>query len=1226
MASAVIAVASAVSSAAVGAAVSLGASLAVQVAVSNFAVAATSFIIKGGISAGISAALSGSKKKSERQSISSTGAGNSFTVRQTDAPRQLIYGRQRVSGPLALLHSSTPFLHMVVMLASHEIEEIEEVYFEDEYVPLDSDGNAKGRYEDHVKIIKHLGSSTQTADSDLMSDLPGIWESSDRLRGIAYIYVRLKKSATLFQNGQPPNISAVIKGKKLFDTRTSVTEYSDNSALIVRDFLVNTDWYGLAIPTADVPVSIMDTAADVCDESETINKAYTTELPDDITASTELNASSKAWFVADNKSNSIWIAFTSGTEHVQFQYTAAVAIERLRLTATEPGNGGGAPKDWTLEASNTGAFAGEETVIDTQTSITWNSGEEKVFSFTNGSTFSYYRLIITSNTSLPNHSLANMMLFSSATSENRYTCNGTIPTSVTPFDIISGLLTSMAGKLIWSSGEWNLLAGKYVTPTLSFNEDNLRGTLTSSLVTSAKDRINRVRGLYISEENGWNSTDFPPVKNSTFLTNDNSVEHWKDVEYLFTTSAATAQRLAKIDMEDSRLEETVTIPMNLSGLALRCGDIFQLTNTKWGITDKEYIVVTMSITNEFDNDGNIIPGVNIVAKETASGIFTWSAEETTVDLASGTMLRSPSIVDVPENLQAFSGTQYILFGPSGDIIPRTKVTWDSLSDDLVFNGGFIEIWAKRINTLTASGTPLVAESDFIMRARVRGDQVEVFLNDLIETGIYEIKIRAINSRDIQGAFTSTVSHTVLGKLAPPEDVTGFFVGQNGDVVNFVWKGVSDFDLQGYEIRYAPVGGVNWKDATPLIEISSGKSVATIDARPGNWKFFIKAIDTSGVYSESATVKTVNIGNNNEIIKTNIITDFIGETLENFVVNHNGHAIPDSQTTAGDATEEQLFGTWIFDPFPTCKITTTTDIDIDFNDDARVWAVIESQLGPGVSEGVADPEFQLKHRNSSQSSASSTTAVVNISSLGTFTNCVLNHNNNILPDSQILASVATEAQLFDTWIHDPFTSWSYEAPEINIGSDSTFTFDSSWNEQLGPGVVSGAVNGVLTIDTRLNAGSYDGFEEWDGSRIEAQFMKMKLTFDTSNGLTYAGNWLTNVDTFQPWTIGSVQGSQFFGGRIVLDTTLGVAYIRRLDFVVDIDEQSERQESKTIAVSGTSFTFTDRFHATPKITITPISATAVLPIITAQSTTGFTVKVFDTVPADVGGVVNWSAEGV
>lgn len=57
-----------------------------------------------------------------------------------------------------------------------------------------------------------------------------------------------------------------------------------------------------------------------------------------------------------------------------------------------------APKNWTLQGSNTGSFAGEETILDTQTNQIYSSfAEIKIFTFSNSTGYRYYRINITAN-------------------------------------------------------------------------------------------------------------------------------------------------------------------------------------------------------------------------------------------------------------------------------------------------------------------------------------------------------------------------------------------------------------------------------------------------------------------------------------------------------------------------------------------------------------------------------------------------------------------------------------------------------------------------------------------------------------------------------------------------------------------------------------------------------------------------------------------------------------
>lgn len=136
---------------------------------------------------------------------------------------------------------SAKVLHLVIAFADHEIEDFDEVLFDNETVPLDADGGvtAGHRLSGWAWVTKHLGADDQLADAGLIAAAPDKWTAADRLRGVAYLYVRLVLISAKFPNRRPPNITAVIRGAKPFDPRSHVTAYSANAALCLRDYLYN---------------------------------------------------------------------------------------------------------------------------------------------------------------------------------------------------------------------------------------------------------------------------------------------------------------------------------------------------------------------------------------------------------------------------------------------------------------------------------------------------------------------------------------------------------------------------------------------------------------------------------------------------------------------------------------------------------------------------------------------------------------------------------------------------------------------------------------------------------------------------------------------------------------------------------------------------------------------------------------------------------------------------
>ena len=83
------------------------------------------------------------------------------------------------------------------------------------------------------------------------------------------MYCQLEFDRDAFPRGLP-NISATIRGKKVFDPRDSSTAFSNNPALCIRDYLTDTR-YGLGCSADEIDDTSFIAAANACDESVTLS-------------------------------------------------------------------------------------------------------------------------------------------------------------------------------------------------------------------------------------------------------------------------------------------------------------------------------------------------------------------------------------------------------------------------------------------------------------------------------------------------------------------------------------------------------------------------------------------------------------------------------------------------------------------------------------------------------------------------------------------------------------------------------------------------------------------------------------------------------------------------------------------------------------------------------------------------------------------------------------------
>jgi len=214
------------------------------------------------IGAGVSGLLA-EKPESPDFGDNSAASGMLINKSANDAPIPVIYGQRKIGGTRVLLEitgTDNEYLHMVLAMSEGEINSFENVYLND---VLSTDAKFSG----FLDVYKHTGSTTQAADSNLVTSVSG-WTSNHQLKGTAYLYIKMKYDQDVYASGLP-TITADLKGTKVYDARTATTAWSDNPVLCIRDYLTNTR-YGRGIETSLIDDTSFNAAANYCEESVTI--------------------------------------------------------------------------------------------------------------------------------------------------------------------------------------------------------------------------------------------------------------------------------------------------------------------------------------------------------------------------------------------------------------------------------------------------------------------------------------------------------------------------------------------------------------------------------------------------------------------------------------------------------------------------------------------------------------------------------------------------------------------------------------------------------------------------------------------------------------------------------------------------------------------------------------------------------------------------------------------
>lgn len=193
-------------------------------------------------------------------------------VRQADAPRTVDYGRVKVGGVMMFwdwtTESEERYLYKLLAVNTGEIDAFETFYFNDTELTLSGNSVTTAPYNGVAEVFSHDGSGEGGDYATLKAAFPSNWTSNHRLDGVATMLGRFKavKGADISEvyPGGEPAMSAVIRGAKVYDPRTTTAAWSENVALQILDVLTGPNGRH---DLADIDTAAFTQAANDCDDA-----------------------------------------------------------------------------------------------------------------------------------------------------------------------------------------------------------------------------------------------------------------------------------------------------------------------------------------------------------------------------------------------------------------------------------------------------------------------------------------------------------------------------------------------------------------------------------------------------------------------------------------------------------------------------------------------------------------------------------------------------------------------------------------------------------------------------------------------------------------------------------------------------------------------------------------------------------------------------------------------
>ena len=423
--------------------------------------------------------------------------------------------------------------------------------------------------------------------------------------------------------------------------------------------------------------------------------------------------------------------------------------------------------------------------------------------------------------------------------EKRYTINGVIRADRSVGDVLQDLSTACAGTLFWGAGSWKLKAGAYSSPVKTLTLDDLRGPIALDTRITMRDNFNTVSGTFIDAEQDYITADYPQLTSATFKAEDGGEEVNLDLPLPYTTSAATAQRLAKLTLFRGREQMTLSADFGLEAFEVEVGDIIAFTNDRYGFSAKEFEVVGWRLAANQDA-GDL--RINLTLRETSAAAFDWNAEETAI-IANNTTLPNFRTVSAPSGLTL---TATAVINDDGITIPAIRADWTATDDRFVHH---YEVQFKRLggsedygltNTAydeqenwgsIASATDeddedygltnepvLDADAEFVSAFTTT---TSFLIQPVLNGYDYQVKVRAVSALDVRSTFVIATLAS-QGDTDPPNEPLNLTATGGSKYIELSWTNPADQDLSHIEI---------WEND------SNNLNTATLIGSSGSTNFF-----------------------------------------------------------------------------------------------------------------------------------------------------------------------------------------------------------------------------------------------------------------------------------------------------------------------------------------------------------------------------------------------------
>ncbi len=449
-------------------------------------------------------------------------------------------------------------------------------------------------------------------------------------------------------------------------------------------------------------------------------------------------------------------------------------------------------------------------------------------------------------------------------SEKRYTIGCEFDDSDTPASVLEKMMATCGGEWIRVGGRLGLRVAAYYGPAfIEITEDEIIDGIEIQPEVDRSESFNIVRGTFVSPEQNYTEIDYPEVKVSDWVTEDEE-EIVMDMDLNYVQSPWQAQRLADIALKRSRLGMTIKLPCNMRAFQATPGTMINLSLSTIGFNKEEFMVV--------DWDFSIDGGVNLIVRRDMPSFY---------DDAVGRPIVAPPLIDLPTGGIPAPTNPLYTAKPVGDVV-QGIVSWTNSAFQI-----------SHTNVIIKDTNGFILQS---VQVPFPGNDME--LNGKL-TGSYDIDLQAVG---VNGSLSSITKMSLV--ISAPKTPDTIAIKASNWSINLI---------PSYAIGTTPFGTLFEFYVDTSEQVNPPPSTRKPDEVASSWNqgglipdtnyyYWVRAVNSYG--KSGWTKKTARTTAESDLVETLVERLVAVEIVSsNYVEGVSGYKIYGPQDPAKDGSAE-----------------------------------------------------------------------------------------------------------------------------------------------------------------------------------------------------------------------------------------------------------------------------------------------------------------------------------